>query len=164
MKVFISYSTGDLNTVREIEKAFEQHVEVRYWHKSQKPGQDAWKSICEWIIWCDTMIVVITDKTVTRAMSVGQEIGHAKEQRKQIIPLVAEGVPQEELGCLAGITYVTLSPTNPTPALEKLKELFPAPKKELASRKKEASGGLGDLVLVSVLVGLVWLVFFKKEK
>lgn len=158
MKVFISYSTDDRDLVNQIAKEIEPHAEVHYWDKSKEPGVDAWKSIFGWIDQSDTLLAIITDKTVARGMSVGQEIGHAKTKGKRIIPLVAEGVPSSALGCISGLTRETLSPTNLVPTIERLKRLFAPPKKA-----EEPSGGLADLILLGVIVGLVWLVCFRKK-
>ena len=78
MRLFISYSTGDLEIVDQIADALRPHAEVFYWDKDKEPGKDTWQTIFRWIDSADLVIAVITDKTVARAMSVGQEIGHAK--------------------------------------------------------------------------------------
>lgn len=105
------------------------------------------------------MIAVITDKTVNRAMSVGQEIGRAKAKDKRIVPLVAEDVPSSQLGCISGLTYDTLSPRNLVPTIERLKKLF----KPKPQEKPEPSSSLGDWILLGVIVGIVYLVFFRKK-
>ena len=159
MKVFISYSTDDQKLVNQLAKEIEPHAEVRYWDKSKELGEEAWKSIFKWIDESDTVIAVITDKTVERAMSVGQEIGHAKSKSKRIVPLVAEGIPSSSLGCISGLTYETLSPKNLVPTIDRLKKLFKHKPKE----KVESTTSLADWLLLGVIVGIIYLVFFRRK-
>lgn len=118
MKVFISYSTEDISLVRKIADQIKTYAEVFYWEESRVLGEQAWNQIFGWIDQCDAVVAVITDKTVTRGISVGQEIGRAKAKYKMIIPLVAPGVPATELGCLHGVTYLRIERENPNSALQ----------------------------------------------
>jgi hypothetical protein len=113
MKVFISYSMDDLSIVKTIASRIEHIAEIFYWDKDKTPGEKAWKSIETWINSSDVVFAVITDKTVSRGISVGQEIGIAKAKGKTIIPLVAAGIKDSELGCLSGITYERINPKQP---------------------------------------------------
>lgn len=97
MKVFISYSTEDLSLVRQIADEIRAHAEVFYWDETRTPGEHAWNQIFAWIDQSDAVVAVITDKTVSRGISVGQEIGHAKAKQKTILPIVASDVPVTEL-------------------------------------------------------------------
>lgn len=105
MKVFISYSGKDLDLVEHLADALDEIVDVDYWDASRHLGEPDWDQIFEWIEESDLVLVLITDRTVQRAMAVGNEVGHAKAHGKAIFPLVAEGVPSSDLGCLGGITY-----------------------------------------------------------
>jgi len=121
MKVFISYSTDDFGTVRKLANAISSLVEVYYWDKDKALGKNAWSTIFGWIDGVDLVIVVITDATVSRAMAVGQEIGHARARGKIIIPFVGEGVQKSELGCLEGVTYEVFSKDNQDRAIMNIK-------------------------------------------
>jgi hypothetical protein len=160
MKIFISYSADDLNTVHKLAgqiKQLPEVSEVHYWDKSKKPGEDAWNSIFRWIDSSDVVIAVISDKTVDRGLSVGMEIGHAKKSGKKIIPLVADDVSGASLGCLSGLTYEKISKDNPVPTVDRLKNILGLSVKEVAS-------SIGNLVLLVIVIGLIWLIFFKKKK
>lgn len=124
MRLFISYSTDDLDTVRQIADALHHHAEVYYWDKNKEPGKAAWNTIFGWIDDADLVVAVITDKTVSRAMSVGNEIGRAQTLNKTIVPLVAKGIKEKDLGCLGGITRITLSEGNMHDVIETLEGLI----------------------------------------
>jgi len=156
MRLFISYSTGDLEIVNQIADALRPHAEVYYWAKDNVPGQDAWQTIFQWIFLSDLVVAVITDKTVSRAMSVGQEIGHAKALNKTIIPLVHEEVSSSELGCLHGVTYISFSGDNATEPLNRLKGIITRTKQE-----KEAARNM-FLTIGGILV-LLYLFFGDKD-
>jgi len=136
MRLFISYSTDDLDTVKKLAKSLSEHAEVKYWAKSKEPGKAAWETIFGWIDSADLVVAVITDKTVSRAMAVGQEIGRARAKKRTIVPLVAPGVKDTDLGCLDGITYITLSEDSLEEVSDTLKKLIykTKKKKEQANR------------------------------
>lgn len=135
MKIFISYSTDDAELVRNISNYVRPHAEVYYWAESKMPGQDAWQSIFNWIDQSDLVLAVITDKTVSRAMSVGQEIGRAKAKDKTIVPLVGPNVDNSQLGCLQGVTYQRIDPDNPKPALQSIERVALAKKQQLEAKQ-----------------------------
>jgi len=45
MRLFISYSTGDLEIVNQIADALRPHAEVFYWDKDKEPGKVAWQMV-----------------------------------------------------------------------------------------------------------------------
>lgn len=135
MKVFISYSTDDISIVHTIAQHVRPHAEVFYWDKSKVPGQKSWPTIFTWVNQADLVLALITGKTVSRAMSVGQEIGHAKAKGKTIIPIVSPEVPNSELGFLSGITYQRIQQNNPGPALESVKRVILAKKQQIESNQ-----------------------------
>jgi len=113
VQVFISYSTKDLELVREIAHTLEHRATVKFWYQDKVPGTEAWTTIHKWIDDSQLVFVVLTDNAISRGISVGQEVGRAKAQGKVIVPLVAPGVPSSELGCLHGVTYIRLAdPTS----------------------------------------------------
>lgn len=156
MNVFISYSTDDLDLVRQISREIGPYATVRYWDKSKEPGTEVWDSIFSWIDQSDVVLAVITDKTVSRAMSVGQEIGRAKAKGRKIVPFVSEGIASSELGCLNGVTYEPISRSNPAPAFERIKAIF-MPKTE------QATDDFNNALIILGIVVLVWLIFFRKN-
>jgi len=120
MNVFISYSVGDGDLVKQIAAAITPFAQARYWENDKVTGEEAWKTIFGWIDEADLVLAVITDKTVARGLSVGQEIGHAKAKGKLILPMVGEGIPATDLGCLGGITYETVSKDDPSSAIQRI--------------------------------------------
>lgn len=151
MQIFISYSTGDRSLVHEIAEAVGRSAIIKYWDKDKEPGKSVWEDqIFKWIDTADIVIVIITDKTVSRAMSVGQEIGRAKAKGKKIIPLVASGVHKSDLGFLSGITYIPFDVSNIQPAISFL-ERFLEPKEEKPEFWKIFAVVLG-LFLLAVMI------------
>lgn len=151
MKVFISYSVEDTQLVRQIADQLRSVTErVYWWERSKEPGSEAWPSIFGWIDQSDLVLAVITDKTVRRAMAVGNEIGHAKAKRKPIIPLIAPEVNEADLGCLKGVTYERIDRDNPGPAMESVKRVITRMKQDAVERQKQLAVFLG-------ILGLIWL-------
>lgn len=147
MQVFISYSTGDLDAVKRIANFVRDIGDVKYWDKDKEPGETAWDTIFEWIEDSDLVIALITDKTVSRAMSVGQEIGHAKAKGKKIIPIVTSNVRSSSLGCLMGITYIPVDRKNMLPAMFKIRETM---------KKEKFNNLVDDTLIVGGILGLLW--------
>jgi hypothetical protein len=146
MKIFISYSTADLALVRDIANYIKPHAEVYYWAETKVPGQADWPTIFRWIEQSDLVLVVITERTLSRAMSVGQEIGYAKDKGKIVIPLITPYVNDGELGCLRGIIYQRIQPDNPWPALQLIEKVILAKKQELET--KQALFVIGGIFLL----------------
>ena len=153
MRLFISYSTSDLEMVKKIADALSFHAEVFYWAKDKEPGKAAWQKIFGWIDSADIVIALITDKTLSRAMSVGQEIGRAKTKRKIIIPLVARGIPESDLGCLAGITHLRLSNNTVGEAIDELECIIEESKIKRAQAQTNFLIGLGLVALIGSIFG-----------
>jgi hypothetical protein len=158
MRLFISYSTGDLEIVNQIADALRPHTEVFYWDKDKEPGTVAWQTIFGWIDTADMVLAVITDETVKRGISVGQEIGRAITKGKNIVPLVSGEVPSSELGCLHGVTYIPLRAGRLDEALQSIRKSILATKQRKEEQKRSllwlggiaaflylaSSGGIGD--------------------
>lgn len=143
MKTFISYSTPDTEIVRQLSEQILNHSEVFFWDENKVLGENAWHTIFEWIDNADLVIVVITDNTVHRAMSVGQEVGRALTKGKTIIPMVSKNVPSTELGCLNGITFQAIDVWNPTPAIQQVAQVAHNKKLSMIENQK---------MIISVLV------------
>jgi hypothetical protein len=134
MKIFLSYSTEDTALVSWIANQIRCHAEVYYWDESKVLGALAWETIYGWIDQSDLVIAVITDHTVHRAMSVGNEIGYAKKANKTIIPLITQNVPDSGLGCLSGVTYARITPNNLGAVLQTVQNIVIAKKREIENR------------------------------
>lgn len=120
MKIFISYSTQDINLVQLFANSLSSFGEVKFWAKDKVLGNEAWETIFSWIDDADVVLVLVTGNTVFRAMSVGQEVGRAKSKNRIIIPIVEKSVPSAELGFLSGITYQQIDLYNPFPAMNSI--------------------------------------------
>lgn len=138
MNIFISYSTDDLKIVRQIAGYLKPHVDkVKYWDKSMKPGEKIWGTIFKWIDTADLVLVIITDNSVSRSPAVDQEIGYAKAEGKNILPLVTGRVDTAKLGCLHDVIYFVIDPDNLQPAFNVI-----ASKIEEIRKKKFVSQGV----------------------
>lgn len=96
-------------------------VTVKFWEDSKEPGEDAWPTIQGWIDSADIVLVLATKSMISRAKSVGNEVGWAKSKGKTIIPIIERGVSSNELGMLAGITYIPLDRDEPEKAAEPIR-------------------------------------------
>ena len=149
LNVFISYSVHDTALVDGLAAHLAPHATTRYWQQDKTPGAEAWPMIYSWIDAADLVVVVLTGATVSRGISVGNEVGYARKAGRRIIPLVAPEVPKGELGCLEGITYIRLVYDNPGATLAELQSAIA----HYAAEKTEQNQAL-------VLVGLAVLGIF----
>ena len=130
---------------------FSHLAQFSYWERDKEPGKEAWSTIFSWIDQCDLVFALISQTTLTRAMSIGQEIGYAKS-RKPIVPIVGQGVPENQLGCLQGITYIPVSSDSPEAFLEKMQAVV---KRELSSKQTKEQNDA--LVLLGLIFGGLFL-------
>lgn len=144
LSVFISYSVHDTAVVDMINAHLQPHARTLFWDQDKVPGQDAWTTIHSWIDSADLVVVVLTGKALSRALSVGNEVGYARKCGKHIIPLVAPEVPNGELGCLAGITYIRLENDDPQKAIRQLHDALAK-----FAKKQETGRALALLGLVA---------------
>jgi hypothetical protein len=151
MKVFISYSVADVDLVKQVLDAIRAGGdEPRCWETSRAPGQEVWPSIFEWIDSSDLVLAIITDKTVARAMAVGQEVGHARAKGKHIVPLVTSDVKPEDLGCLSNLIFQPVSRDN-------TKDTLAAVETVIKKRKMKEEEARKQLVAIASVIGLIWL-------
>jgi len=86
-RVFISYSTDDLQTVNEVKEALEnQGVEVFIAEYSVKPSQQLDPEIENAIRRTD-LLVLLWSKHSTESAYVGAEIGYGKSLNRAILPI-----------------------------------------------------------------------------
>lgn len=150
MKIFISYSTPDINLVQLFGKYLSSFGEIKYWAKDNIPGNESWETIFSWIDNSDVVLVLITGNTVSRAMSVGQEIGRAKTKNRLIIPIVEKSIPSTELGFLSGITYQPIDLSNPLPAVNKITQIV----QQLSIEKTQKQNAA---LILAALGFFIWL-------
>lgn len=145
MNIFISYSVSDTHAVTHIANGLKGLGTVNYWAESKEPGKEAWPLIFSWIDSADIVFVLVSGKTLRRAMSVGQEVGHAKSRNKLVVPLVEEGVPSSELGALGGVTYIKFNPHDLTNALATAQTVVAKRKAEIAEGNTKALLAVGGI-------------------
>lgn len=104
-KVFVSYSTFDLQNVAELKRALAgTGVQVFVAEHSVLPSQALAPTISRAIAACD-LFVLIWSKNAKASEWVSQEIGKAHSLRKKILPLVlTEGMALP--GFISGLKYV----------------------------------------------------------
>jgi len=155
MKVFISYSIDDSDLLHQLIDAIRVcGDEVRCWDKSREPGREVWPSIFGWIDECDIVIAIITDKTVKRGLSVGNEIGHATAKGKPILPLVGPDVGPGDLGCLGSVVFQRIERGNAGEAIL-------AVQRTLASYKERAF--MENLAMFGAIAGAIALAIATQE-
>lgn len=157
MNVFISYSVDDTDLVRKVADSIHSKATVNYWDESQHPGMEVWPTIHGWIDSADLVLVLITDKTLERALSVGHEVGRATKAGKQVIPLVAKGVPNEALGFLAGITYIRIDPEEPNEAIQRLHSELQRVSQEMQLKQKRKQEEKNKVVAAASIAFLLFL-------
>ena len=87
-KIFISYSSKDLQDVEKLEQHIkETPIEVFIAEHSVLPGEGLTQTITRAIDECD-LFIVLWSKNARASEWVSQEIGHAHSLNKQILPLV----------------------------------------------------------------------------
>jgi len=146
LSVFISYSVHDRAIVDAINAQLQPHAQTLFWAQNNVPGKDAWATINSWIDAADLVVVVLTGNTLSRALSVGNEVGYARKAGKRIIPLVAPEVPKGELGCLEGITYIRLDNESPETTIAQLHSALA----EYAHQKAESRRAVALLGLIAL--------------
>lgn len=151
LNVFISYSVDDTALVNVIAAHLQPHAHARYWAQDKEPGQEVWPTIYGWIDQADMVVVVLTGKTLARAISVGNEVGYARKAGKHIVPLVGPDVPKGALGCLEGTTYLELNYNDAYSTLNELKTVVGKVSKKKAENAKILA------VLGLVVLGMVAL-------
>lgn len=151
MRVFVSYSVADVDLLQQVVGTIRAGGdEPLCWDTSKVPGQEVWQSIFAWIDSADLVVVIITDQTVSRAMSVGQEVGRARAKGKPIVPLVSADVKAADLGCLNGVIYQPISREQTQQALAGVARVIEGMKLKKAEEQRQ-------LLMVGGIVGLLWL-------
>ena len=151
MRVFVSYSVADVDLLHQVVGTIRAGGdEPLCWDTSKVPGQEVWQSIFAWIASADLMVVIITDQTVSRAMSVGQEVGRARAKGKPIVPLVSSDVKPGDLGGLKGVIYQPISREQTQQALAGVARVIEGMKLKKAEEQRQ-------LLMVGGIVGLLWL-------
>ncbi|UCG42410.1 MAG: toll/interleukin-1 receptor domain-containing protein [candidate division WOR-3 bacterium] len=137
-KVFISHSARDQGLVMALSRQFVQFgvdVLVAEWYV--QAGQPLSAKVRSQMEDSDCVVVLLT-RDGQRSHWVQQEIGIAVRAGKLVIPLVEQGTPQEELGILGGVEYISYDPTQPLAALDRASGFV----KSLKARKDEKQRAL----------------------
>lgn len=117
-KVFISYSTDDMNLVNELTNNFRKMgIEVYVAGYYPELGESLPNKIERNIDSSDAMVVLLT-RMGARSAWVQQEIGFAKAKNKLIIPLVDEG--EKIKGFIMDKEYLKINPENIQETIDKL--------------------------------------------
>ena len=148
MRIFISYSSPDINIISILAEQLRVYGDVYYWSKNYLPGEPAWEEIYNWIDNSDVVLSLITDNTVARANSVSREVERAKAQNKFIIPIVSGAVPKSDLGIISDLPYQEINSNNLAPGISRIIGLIYNNKKD----ERRITG----LILV-VIAFLLWL-------
>lgn len=158
MKVFISYSVDDIQLVNQVADSIRPKAELKYWENSHHPEADTWPQLFNWIDECELVLVIITDKTLKRAMSVGQEISHAKKAGKRIIPLVSNDVA-EDLRFLSDMDFIPLDTSDTSSAVDSLHRevdrLTIEASQMQAGRLASLQNGIATLAGIALISGLL---------
>lgn len=119
MRIFISHSTDDLKTVRQIAGYLRPHVDkVRFWDQEAEPGKDILDTVLSWIDLSDLVLVIVTDETFSRGPNVAKELGYAKGKNKEILALVRHDIEEKQLKWLQDVDSVRVDTDNLQPAFE----------------------------------------------
>ena len=116
MKVFISYSTKDMDVVYQLRDVLKNNQIGCYLAEEDlQPGTSLWNKLERNIRNNDCVLAILTING-TRSDLVNQEIATAYNFNKPIIPLVEKGVILK--GVLEGKEYIEFDRENPSKALE----------------------------------------------
>lgn len=150
MDVFISYGTADLELARRSAEALCPLAKAKFWARDKEPGEPDWQTIFKWIDASNVVIVIISDHSLTRSMSIGQEVGYARSKGKTIIPFVSTKVVLADLGCLKDITAIKYDHERPESALAELRDSI-----SNQIKKKESSDQTALLAIGAILLFLL---------
>lgn len=137
-KVFISHSARDQGLVMALSRQLAQFgvdVLVAEWYV--QAGQPLSAKVRNQMKGSDSVVVLVT-RDGQRSHWVQQEVGIAVQAGKLVIPLVEQGTPQEELGVLGGVEYISYDPARPLAALDRAAGFV----KSLKARKDEKQRAL----------------------
>jgi hypothetical protein len=142
MRIFISYSSPDINIISILARQLRVYGDVYYWDKNNYPGDLGWEQIYTWIDNADIVLTLITDNTVARASSVRREVERAIAQNKFIVPIVSGSASKEDLGFLSGLNYHEINNNNLAPAITRIIELI--------DKKRKDENCVTGLILVTI--------------
>lgn len=148
MKVFISYSNGDLEFAKKVATMIKPHAEPIYWDKDNLPGDEDWNSIFSWINDCAMVLALVSESVVKRGLAVGQEIGYARKADKVVIPFVSKNVDRDDLGYLKGLTAIHYDDLNPNTAIKELETAIQRQSEKIKSNEAIGILAIGAIVLL----------------
>lgn len=155
MKVFISYSNGDLEFAKKVAAMIKPHAEPIYWDKDRLPGDGDWDSIFSWINDCAMVLALVSESVVKRGLAVGQEIGYARKAGKVVIPFVSKNVSRDDLGYLKGLTAIHYDESDSGTAIKEL---------ETTIQKQGEKIKNGEAIGILAIAAVVLLILTSKSK
>lgn len=125
IEVFFSYDSDDQTLVRRlkdgIENRIEGEIEVYIFEEDPNPGGEPSNKAMEGIKESDVFLVLVTPNS-QKSQWVQQEVGFAKGEDCDIIPIVLDDPETELTGFLAGIEYLPVKKDNPEPFFDTFQE------------------------------------------
>lgn len=125
LEVFFSYDSDDHTLVRRLKDGIENRIEgdinVYIFEEDPNPGGQPSKKAMEGIKESDAFLVLITPNS-QRSQWVQQEVGFAKGEDCDLIPIVLDHPETELTGFLAGTEYLPVERDNPETFFETFQE------------------------------------------
>lgn len=148
MKVFISYSNGDLEFARSVASMIKPYALTTYWDQDRLPGDGDWSSIFSWINDSSIVLALVSESVIKRGLSVGQEIGYAKKAGKVIIPFVSKKVSRDDLGAIKDLTAIHYDELNPATAIKELEAAIQKQSSKIQNNEAVSILAVGAIVLL----------------
>lgn len=147
MRIFISYSNSDLALVNMISDSIKSYATPVFWNQNKVPGDSDWESIFSWIQECTIVLVIISESTLKRGLSVGQEVGYARKSDKIVMPFVSRSISISDLGYLKGLTAIHFDNSDPAVALKELDTAIQKQKEKFEASQLTILLSIGAIIL-----------------
>jgi hypothetical protein len=148
-QAFISHSSADARLVAALRThASGLGIGIYLAEHDLHPGRHLSRKVQQEIERSHAVVVLLTHAAANSAY-VQQEIGYALRCRKEVIPLVERGLPNEKLAMLQGLEHIELDPSNPDAAFERARMYL----EQLKDRKDSVDTALALLLIA----GLIYL-------
>ena len=133
LKIFISYSTNDIEKIKPILDNLStiQDTKIFFADKTIDPGDNINQVIIDNIKKCDIFIVFYSESAV-KSNYVQQEIGVSKSNNKIIIPILLDST--KPTGMLAEVNYLNFR--DPSKQLSEMNRLYTFIIQNVESKKK----------------------------
>jgi hypothetical protein len=111
-RVFVSHASKDREWVEWMTQQAGSNIEIYLAEHDLQLGKDLAIKIQSQISKSHAVIVFLTDATGTSAF-VHQEVGWAMKANKLVIPVVQDGIGEDQLGMLKGVEYLIFDYSHP---------------------------------------------------